>query len=69
MAKFTTWYSEEVITQIWFDAENAEEAQKMVEKIIDDETFINDLPNFDSKSKYNDFTIAIEDLEEVKNGR
>jgi hypothetical protein len=61
MKDFIVWYSQEESGKIYFSAESMAEAKALIEKVKEGELEVEDLPNYDRKIKWFDFT-----LEEVE---
>jgi len=51
MPTFEFWYDETYTYKAWFDAENLEEAKKLLDKVTDGEISIDQLPEFGNKDK------------------
>jgi hypothetical protein len=51
MPTFEFWYDETYTYKAWFDAENLEEAKKLLDKVTDGEINIDQLPEFGNKDK------------------
>ena len=64
MPTYTFWYSEEYAYKGGFEAENLEEAEKLLNEVFEGETAIEDLPKFWSKDKGYECEYSPETLEE-----
>ena len=58
MSTFEFWYDETYTYKGWFEAENAEEAQEMLDGLEAGNLTFDDLPKFQSKDK--NYTLEVE---------
>jgi hypothetical protein len=63
MSRYVVWVTEEVTKKVWFDADDREHANSLIEQIQEGELDTDDLPNVSSSIKASD-TLFL-DVEEV----
>lgn len=51
------WYSEEIVNKAYFVAESEEQGRELLRQVQDGEIFLEDLPEFYSKSKNYEATL------------
>jgi hypothetical protein len=66
MAEFMTWYSFSEYGKVWFDAENKEEAEKLLQQVREGEMSMDELPRVDTSIKGGD-DFDFQPVEEMKN--
>jgi hypothetical protein len=66
MKTYTFWYTEELTRKAGFQAENKEEAIKLLERVQSGEIWIDDLPNGWAKDKDNSNVIGFDTLREIE---
>ena len=64
MPTYNFWYSETLVFVAGFDAENIEEAKRLLRELRESNEDPADLPNFESKQKNSELQIDLESLEE-----
>ena len=65
MPSYEIWYSESYTYKAWFDAENKEEALKLLEQVENGDLIIDDLPGFGKKDKGYELDIGAQEVEEL----
>lgn len=65
MPTYELWYSESYTYKAWFDADNKEEAIKLLEKVQNGDLIIDDLPEFGRKDKGYELDIEPSEVEEL----
>lgn len=65
MPTYEFWYDETTTYKAWFDAENLEEAEKLLDRVQDGEMNIDDLPEFGNKDKGYEVALEHSTLEEI----
>ena len=60
MATYSFRFNEISMNQVWFEADSEEEANALMQKCIDDEMNISDLPNAEERNRgiQMDFTVS-----------
>ena len=60
MATYSFRFNEISMNQVWFEADSEEEANALMQKCIDDEINISDLPNAEERNRgiQMDFTVS-----------
>jgi len=51
MAKFTFRFDEVAMNQVWFDADNEEQAKALMQQVMDEEIDVSDLPNAEERNR------------------
>jgi len=51
MAKFTFRFDEVAMNQVWFDADNEEQAKALMEQVMAEEINVSDLPNAQERNR------------------
>jgi len=51
MAKFTFRFDEVAMNQVWFDADNEEQAKALMQQVMDEEINVSDLPNAKERNR------------------
>jgi hypothetical protein len=51
MAKFTFRFDEVAMNQVWFDADNEEQAKALMQQVMDEEINVSDLPNAEERNR------------------
>ena len=65
MPSYEIWYSESYTYKAWFDAENKEEAVKLLEQVQNGDLMIDDLPEFGNKDKGYELELGPSEVEEL----
>ena len=65
MPTYELWYSESYTYKAWFEADNKEEAIKLLEKVQNGDLIIDDLPEFGRKDKGYELDIEPSEVEEL----
>mgnify|MGYP006284605897 CR=1 FL=1 len=63
MKKFIAWCSEEQVNKIGFTADSAEQAQQLLDEVIEGKILMEDLPGYWSKAISGDYELG--NLQEV----
>jgi hypothetical protein len=64
MPTYQFWYDETSTYKAWFTAENLEQAKELIDQVQDGETSLEDLPDFENRSKA--FELLIDTVEEIE---
>jgi hypothetical protein len=65
MSKHEFWYDETITYKGWFEAENTEEAQEMLDALQAGNLSFDDLPEFQSKDK--NYTLEVDKPTRMEN--
>lgn len=64
MSTYEFWYDETITYKGWFEAENAEQAQEMLDSVEAGDISFDDLPEFQSKDK--NYTLEVDKPTRIK---
>lgn len=65
MPTYMTWYSDGEYGKLWFDADNPEQAEELLQKVLDGEMLMESLPRYEKSIKGGE-PLGFEPVEECK---